>query len=82
MKTRFLDRKDTVSNPTRLRYSLLENLPYSLIDYDVSLNGLGTTVNKLLTVLRTPVEKGEGSLETKATSYDDRFDSFRLSLMF
>ena len=38
--------------------------------------------NKLITALRTAVEKGDGSLDKDATSFDDLFDSFRLSLMF
>ena len=38
--------------------------------------------NKLVTVLRMAVENGEGSLDKEATSHDDLFDSFRLSLMF
>jgi hypothetical protein len=38
--------------------------------------------NKLITSLRTAVEKGEGSLDKDATSHDDLFDAFRLSLMF
>lgn len=37
---------------------------------------------KLITALRTAVEKGEGTLDKEATSHDDLFDSFRLSLMF
>lgn len=39
-------------------------------------------VNKLITSLRTAVENGEGSLNKEATSHDDLFDSFRLSLIF
>jgi hypothetical protein len=38
--------------------------------------------NKLIISLRTAVENGEGSLDKEATSHDDLFDSFRLSLMF
>jgi hypothetical protein len=38
--------------------------------------------NKLITALRTAVEKGEGSLDKELTSFDDCFDAFRLSLMF
>jgi hypothetical protein len=38
--------------------------------------------SKLITALRTAVEKGDGSLDKDATSFDDLFDSFRLSLMF
>ena len=37
---------------------------------------------KLITALRTAVENGEGSLDKEATSHDDLFDAFRLSLMF
>lgn len=37
---------------------------------------------KLITSLRTAVEKCEGSLDKEATSFDDTFDAFRLSLMF
>ena len=38
--------------------------------------------NKLITALRTAVEKGDGSLDKDATSFDDCFDSFRLSMLF
>ena len=38
--------------------------------------------NKLITSLRTAVENGEGGLDKEATSHDDLFDSFRLSLQF
>jgi hypothetical protein len=38
--------------------------------------------SKLLTSLRTAVEDGNGSLDKEATSFDDAFDAFRLSLMF
>jgi uncharacterized sporulation protein YeaH/YhbH (DUF444 family) len=37
---------------------------------------------KLITSLRTAVENGEGSLDKEATSYDDIFDAFRMSLQF
>ena len=37
---------------------------------------------KLVTTLRKAVEKGEGSLDKEATSHDDLFDAFRMSLMF
>ncbi len=36
--------------------------------------------DKLITALRTAVEKGDGVLDKEATSYDDIFDAFRLSL--
>ena len=38
--------------------------------------------NKLITSLRTAVEKGDGSLSKDETSHNDVFDAFRLSLMF
>jgi hypothetical protein len=38
--------------------------------------------SKLVTTLRTAVENGEGSLDKQATSHNDLFDAFRLSLMF
>jgi hypothetical protein len=37
---------------------------------------------KKIAALRTAVEKGEGSLDKEATSHNDLFDSFRLSLQF
>lgn len=49
-------------------------------------NGGQVTINpehtKLITALRTAVEKGEGTLDKEATSHDDLFDSFRLSLQY
>lgn len=38
--------------------------------------------DKLVTSLRTAVENGEGSLDKEATSHDDLFDAFRMSLQF
>lgn len=38
--------------------------------------------NKLIMSLGTAVEKGDGILDKEATSHDDCFDAFRLSLMF
>jgi hypothetical protein len=35
-----------------------------------------------ITSLRTAVENGEGMLGKEATSHDDLFDAFRLSLQF
>ena len=37
---------------------------------------------KLITVLRTAVEKGDGTLDKEATSHDDLLDALRVSLMF
>ena len=38
--------------------------------------------SKLITALRTAVENDEGSLDKEATSHDDLFDSFCMSMMF
>ena len=38
--------------------------------------------NKLITAIRTAVENGEGMLDKDATSHDDLFDAFRMSLQF
>ena len=37
---------------------------------------------KLITALTTAVEKGEETLDKEATSHDDVFDAFRMSLQF
>lgn len=37
---------------------------------------------KLITALRTAVEKGDGSLDKEATSHDDCLDAFRMSLQY
>lgn len=42
---------------------------------------LHPSFNKLITSLRTVVEKGDGSLDKDATLHNDVFDAFRLSLM-
>ena len=39
---------------------------------------MGENIQKL----RTALENGEGSLDKEATSRDDLFDAFRLSLQF
>jgi hypothetical protein len=36
--------------------------------------------HKLITSLRTPVEKGGSMLDKELTSYDDTFDAFRLAM--
>jgi len=38
--------------------------------------------NKLIISLRTAVENGEGILDKHATSFNDVFDAFRLSMKF
>jgi hypothetical protein len=53
-----------------------------LMEYDGGQTAIHPKFDKLITSLRTAVEKGEGTLDKEATSHDDLFDSFRLSLMF
>jgi hypothetical protein len=53
-----------------------------LLEYQNGMVAISPTHTKLITALRTAVENGEGSLDKEATSHDDLFDSFRLSLMF
>jgi hypothetical protein len=53
-----------------------------LIEYNEGTIAIHPRLDKLITSLRTAVEKGEGSLDKDATSYDDIFDAFRLSLQF
>jgi hypothetical protein len=53
-----------------------------LMEYQTGYVAINPSHNKLITALRTAVENGEGSLNKEATSHDDLFDSFRLSLMF
>jgi hypothetical protein len=36
----------------------------------------------LITALRTAIEKGDDSLDREATSHDDLFDTFRMSLQY
>jgi hypothetical protein len=38
--------------------------------------------DKLVTSLKTAVEKGEGDLDKEATSYDDLFDGYRLAMRY
>jgi hypothetical protein len=53
-----------------------------LLEYQNDMVAIHPRYNKLIISLRTAVENGEGSLDKEATSHDDLFDSFRLSLMF
>jgi hypothetical protein len=41
-----------------------------------------TKHNKLITALRTAVEKGDGSLDKEATSHSDVFDAFLMALLY
>jgi hypothetical protein len=51
-----------------------------LMEYHKGSVDISPKHTKLITALRTAVEKGDGSLDKEATSHDDLFDSFRLSL--
>jgi hypothetical protein len=53
-----------------------------LIEYNQGTIAINPRFDKLITSLRTAVEKGEGSLDKEATSYDDILDGFRLALQF
>ena len=53
-----------------------------LLEYQNGMVAINPMHNKLIIALRTAVENGEGSLDKEATSHNDLFDSFRLSLMF
>lgn len=43
---------------------------------------INPSFNKLITALRTAVEKGQGQLDKEATSHSDVFDAFRMSLQY
>ena len=53
-----------------------------LLEYRNGYVAINSKHSKLITALRTAVENGEGVLDKDATSHDDLFDSFRLSLQF
>ena len=53
-----------------------------LLEYQNGMVAIHPRHSNLITALRTAVEKGDGTLDKKATSHDDLFDAFRLSLQF
>jgi hypothetical protein len=53
-----------------------------VLEYNGGSIAINPRFDKLITSLRTAVENGEGSLDKEATSHDDLFDAFRLSLRF
>jgi hypothetical protein len=53
-----------------------------LMEYNEGMVAINSKYNKLITSLRTAVDKGEGVLDKEATSYDDILDAFRLALKF
>jgi len=52
------------------------------MEYGIGVVAIDPKHTKLITALRTTVENGKGLLDKEATSHDDLFDAFRLSLMF
>jgi len=59
--------------------SMLGNVKM-LLERDGGYIAINQKFDKLITSLRTAVEKGEGMLDKEATSYDDVFDAFRLAM--
>jgi hypothetical protein len=53
-----------------------------VLEYNGGSIAINPRFDKLITSLRTTVENGEGLLDKEGTSYDDIFDSFRISLQF
>ncbi|MFZ0346103.1 MAG: hypothetical protein WAL24_13185 [Nitrososphaeraceae archaeon] len=53
-----------------------------LLEYQNGMVAIHPSHNKLTTALRTVAEKGEGQLDKEMTSYNDCYDTFRLSLVF
>jgi hypothetical protein len=53
-----------------------------ILEYNGGSIAINPRFDKLITSLRTAVENGEGLLDKEATSYDDIFDAFRMSLQF
>ena len=49
-----------------------------LLEYKNGMVAIHPRYNKLITVLRTAVENGEGVLDKEATSHDDLLDAFRV----
>jgi hypothetical protein len=52
------------------------------MEYNEGMVAINPRFDKLITSLRTAVDKGEGVLDKEATSYDDILDAFRLALKF
>ncbi|MGH9983808.1 MAG: hypothetical protein ACRD8W_07625 [Nitrososphaeraceae archaeon] len=53
-----------------------------LMEYGSGVVAINPQYTKLITALRTAVEKGEGMLDKEATSHEDLFDAFRMSLQY
>jgi hypothetical protein len=53
-----------------------------VLEYNGGSIAINPRFDKLITSLRTVLENGEGLLDKEATSYDDIFEAFRMSLQF
>jgi hypothetical protein len=53
-----------------------------ILEYNGGSIGINPKFDNLITSLKTAVENGEGMLDKEATSYDDMFDAFRMSLQY
>jgi hypothetical protein len=53
-----------------------------MLEYQKGYIAINPKFTMLTTALRTAVEKGSGTLDKEATSHDDLFDAFRLSMQF
>ncbi len=53
-----------------------------MLEYNDGVVAIHPRFNKLITALGTVVENGEGILDKEATSHDDLFGAFRMSLQF
>jgi hypothetical protein len=53
-----------------------------ILEYGSGVVSISPEHTKLIIALRTAVEKGDGSLDREATSHDDLFDGFRMSLQY
>jgi hypothetical protein len=59
--------------------SMLGNVKM-LMERDGGYVAINPKFDKLITALRTAVEKGEDALDKEITSYNDVFDAFRLAM--
>lgn len=53
-----------------------------MLEYRNGYVAISPRFTKLVAAIRTAVEKGDGTLDKEATSHDDLFDAFRMSLQF
>ena len=53
-----------------------------MMEYHKGSVAISSRFAKLVTALGPAVENGEGMLDKDATSHDDLFDAFRMSLLF